>query len=38
MAVAYFTCAYLGKSIKLNIFVQLIQPAAERTYGIPKFF
>lgn len=38
MAVAYFTCAYLGRSIKLNIFVQLIQPAAKPIYGIPEFF
>ena len=37
MAVAYFACVYLGKSIKLRILVQHIQQAAKRIYGIPEF-
>lgn len=37
MAVAYFACVYLGKSIKLRILVQHIEQAAKRIYGIPEF-
>ena len=37
MAVAYFACVYLGKSIKLKILVQHIEQAAKRIYGIPEF-
>jgi hypothetical protein len=34
MAVAYFVCVYLGRSINLEILVQHIQRAAKRIYGI----
>lgn len=37
MAVAYFACVYLGRSIKLEILVQHIQRAAKRIYGIAEF-
>lgn len=37
MAVAYFACVYLGKSIKLKILVRHIEQAARRIYGIPEF-
>ncbi len=37
MAVVYFACMYLGKSIKLKILVQHIEQAAKRIYGIPEF-
>lgn len=37
MAVAYFACVYLGKSIKLKILVQHVEQAAKRIYGIPEF-
>lgn len=37
MAVAYFTCVHLGKSIKLNILVQHVQKAAKRIYGTAEF-
>ncbi len=36
-AVFYFSCVYLGKSIKLKILVQHIEQAAKRIYGIPEF-
>jgi len=37
MVTAYFTCVYLGKTVKLKLLVQHIHQAAKRIYGIPEF-